>query len=134
VENPVKKEFCSLLHIRFCSLYLWLKIFKTKTDIMENLNMAPPGPKGPFSENWLVEAILVTLLCCLPFGVVGIIFAAQVNTKQQAGDMEGAEKSRREAAKWTKLGFWIGLGVLVLYVIFWLVLGVSFLGAASSRD
>ena len=101
---------------------------------MENLNMAPPGPKGPFSENWLVEAILVTLLCCLPFGVVGIIFAAQVNTKQQAGDMEGAEKSRREAAKWTKLGFWIGLGVLVLYVIFWLVLGVSFLGAASSRD
>jgi len=65
---------------------------------------------------------------------VGIIFAAQVNTKQQAGDMEGAEKSRREAAKWTKLGFWIGLGVLVLYVIFWLVLGVSFLGAASSMD
>ena len=79
---------------------------------MENLNMAPPGPKGPFSENWLVEAILVTLLCCLPFGVVGIIFAAQVNTKQQAGDNEGAEKSRREAAKWTKLGFWIGLGCM----------------------
>ena len=92
--------------------------------------MAPPGPKGPFSENWLVAAILVTLLCCLPFGVVGIIFAAQVNTKQQAGDMEGAEKSRKEAAKWTKLGFWIGLGILVLYLLFWLVLGVSFLGAS----
>lgn len=101
---------------------------------MENLNISPPGPKGPFSENWLVEAILVTLLCCLPFGVVGIIFAAQVNTKQQAGDMEGAEKSRREAAKWTKIGFWVGLGVIALYIIFWLVLGVSFLGAASSID
>ena len=101
---------------------------------MENLNMAPPGPKGPFSENWLVEAILVTLLCCLPFGVVGIIFAAQVNTKQQAGDMEGAEKSRREAAKWTKLGFWIGLGVIILYVLFVFVLGVGLWGAASSID
>ena len=101
---------------------------------MENLNMAPPGPKGPFSENWLVEAILVTLLCCLPFGVVGIIFAAQVNTKQQAGDSEGAEKARKEAAKWTKIGFWVGLGVILLYVLFWLVLGVSFLGAASSID
>ena len=98
---------------------------------MENLNMAPPGPKGPFSENWLVEAILVTLLCCLPFGVVGIIFAAQVNTKQQAGDSEGAEKSRREAAKWTKLGFWIGLGCIILYVLFVFILGVSFFGAAS---
>ena len=102
---------------------------------MENLNITPPGPKGPFSENWLVEAILVTLLCCLPFGVVGIIFAAQVNTKQQVGDMEGAEKARRDAAKWTKIGFWVGLGVIVLYILFWLVLGVSFLGAASSmRD
>ena len=100
---------------------------------MENLNIAPPGPKGPFSENWLVEAILVTLLCCLPFGVVGIIFAAQVNTKQQAGDLEGAEKSRKEAAKWTKLGFWIGLGCIILYILFWLVLGVSFLGAGSMR-
>ena len=102
---------------------------------MENLNMAPPGPKGPFSENWLVEAILVTLLCCLPFGVVGIIFAAQVNTKLQAGDSEGAEKARRDAAKWTKLGFWIGIGVILLYVLFVFVMGVSFLGAAGSmRD
>lgn len=101
---------------------------------MENLNISPPGPKGPFSENWLVEAILVTLLCCLPFGVVGIIFAAQVNTKQQAGDMEGAEKSRREAAKWTKIGFWVGLGVIALYIIFWLVFGLTFLGAASTMD
>jgi hypothetical protein len=101
---------------------------------MENLNMAPPGPKGPFSENWLVEAILVTLLCCLPFGVVGIIFAAQVNTKQQVGDNEGAEKARREAAKWTKIGFWVGLGCILLYILFWLVLGVSFFGAATRMD
>jgi len=96
--------------------------------------MAPPGPKGPFSENWLVEAILVTILCCLPFGVIGIIFAAQVNTKQQAGDNEGAEKARREAARWTKIGFWVGLGCILLYVLFVFVMGVSFLGAASQMD
>ena len=99
---------------------------------MENLNISPPGPKGPFSENWLVEAILVTLLCCLPFGVVGIIFAAQVNTKQQAGDMEGAEKSRREAAKWTKIGFWIGIAQWVLLLLFYFVLGVTIFGIGSS--
>ena len=94
--------------------------------------MAPPGPKGPFSENWLVESILVTLLCCLPFGVVGIIFAAQVNTKQQAGDSEGAEKSRREAAKWTKIGFWVGIAWLVLIFLFYFVLGVTLFGIGSS--
>ncbi|HJS53136.1 MAG TPA: CD225/dispanin family protein [Chitinophagaceae bacterium] len=99
---------------------------------MENLNMAPPGPKGPFSENWLVEAILVTLLCCLPFGIVGIVYASQVNTKQQVGDSEGAEKARREAAKWTKIGFWVGLGIIVLYCLFWFVFGVAILGGAAS--
>jgi hypothetical protein len=103
---------------------------------MENLNMAPPGPKGPFSENWLVEAILVVILCgCgMPFGVAGIVFAAQVNSKLAAGDNEGAEKARREAAKWTKIGFWVGIGCLILYVIFWFVLGVSFFGAATRMD
>ena len=96
--------------------------------------MAPPGPKGPFSENWLVEAILVTILCCLPFGIVGIIYAAQVNNKQQAGDTEGAEKSRREAAKWTKIGFWVGIACYVLYFLFWIVFGVAILGGAASMN
>src|SRR5688572_23591331 len=103
---------------------------------MENLNMVPPGPKGPFSENWLVEAILVTILCgCgMPFGVAGIVFAAQVNARLAAGDQDGAEKARKEAAKWTKIGFFVGIGCIILYVLFWLVLGISFFGAATSID
>lgn len=96
--------------------------------------MAPSGPKGPFSENWLVEAILVTILCCLPFGIVGIIFAAQVNNKQQAGDMEGAEKSRKEAAKWTKIGFWVGIAWIILVCLFYFVLGVTLFGIGSSMS
>ena len=95
---------------------------------MENLNLTPPGPKGPFSENWLVEAILVTILCCLPFGIVGIVYAAQVNTKTPAGDMEGAEKARNEAAKWTKIGFWVGIVWICLIFLFYFILGLTFFG------
>jgi len=101
---------------------------------MENLNITPPGPKGPFSENWLVESILVTLLCCLPFGVAGIVFAAQVNSKLAAGDADGAEKARKEAAKWTKIGFWVGIACILLYVLFVFVLGVSILGGAATMS
>lgn len=103
---------------------------------MENLNLVPPGPKGPFSENWLVEAILVTILCgCgMPFGVAGIVFAAQVNARLAAGDQDGAEKARKEAAKWTKIGFFVGIGCIILYMLFWLVLGISFFGVATSID
>lgn len=83
------------------------------------------NPGGPPPKNWLVESILVTLFCCLPFGIVGIINAAAVNTKFAAGDYAGAQESSAAAGKWTKIGFFIGIGVGVLYMI------AMFLGIGS---
>jgi len=60
-------------------------------------------------KNWLVESILVTIFCCLPFGIVGIVFASQVNSKFAGGDYAGAEKASKEAGKWTKIGIFIGI-------------------------
>jgi hypothetical protein len=88
----------------------------------------PPQPKvvQPAAANfrqmkppktWLVESILVTLFCCLPLGIAGIIYAARVESKFYAGDVAGAEQASKEAGNWTKIGFWIGIGVLVLYFI-----------------
>jgi len=82
-----------------------------------------PIVPGTRPKNWLVESILVTIFCCLPFGVVGIVFASQVNSKYDTGDYEGASKASKEAAKWTKIGFFIGLAVIVCYALFILVLG-----------
>ena len=31
-------------------------------------------------DNWLWQSIVVTICCCLPLGIVGIVFAAQVNS------------------------------------------------------
>jgi hypothetical protein len=50
-------------------------------------------------KNYLIESILVTIFCCMPFGIVGIVFAAQVNAKFDAGDYEGALKASKEANK-----------------------------------
>lgn len=69
-------------------------------------------------KNWLVESILVTIFCCLPLGIVGIINAAKVNGAFDSGDIAGATKASEDAKKWTKLGFIIGLVVIVIYGIF----------------
>ena len=50
-------------------------------------------PEGP-PDNKLVWSILVTLFCCLPFGVVAIIKSAEVNSKWNAGDVAGAQPVR----------------------------------------
>ncbi len=75
--------------------------------------------------NYLVQAILVTIFCCLPFGIVAIVFAAQVNGKLQAGDINGAMESSRKAKMWSWLGFGIGLAFALLYAVFVLLVGVG---------
>lgn len=72
----------------------------------------------PRPKNWLVESILVTIFCCLPFGIAGIVFASQVNSKYDAGDYPGALKASKDAGKWTKIGFFVGIAVIVLAFIF----------------
>ncbi|MBS7566083.1 CD225/dispanin family protein [Mucilaginibacter sp. Bleaf8] len=80
-------------------------------------------PPMPRPKNWLVESILVTLFCCLPLGIVGIINAASVNSRYDVGDYNGALKASEQAGKWTKIGFFGGIVVGVLYGIFVVMLG-----------
>lgn len=68
-------------------------------------------------ENNLVLAIIVTVLCCLPFGIVGIVHAAQVNTRAQAGDIAGAEESAHKARKWSLWGLGVGLIIYGSYAL-----------------
>jgi len=60
----------------------------------------PHFPLPPKIPNYLVHSILATLCCCLPFGVVALVFSAQVNSKLAAGDVAGAEASSRSAKTW----------------------------------
>ena len=59
--------------------------------------------------NYLVFAILSTVFCCLPTGIVSIIYAAQVNTKVAAGDMAGATQASNNAKLWALISFGLGL-------------------------
>ncbi len=42
-----------------------------------------------------------TVLCCLPAGVVGIVFAAQANSAKNVGDLATAREKARIARIWT---------------------------------
>ncbi len=77
------------------------------------------GPVTPVTiPNYLVQAILVTLCCCLPFGIVSIVYAAQVNAKAKSGDIQGALDSSGKAKMWCWIGFAIGLVAnLIIFAI-----------------
>jgi len=68
-------------------------------------------------KNYLVESIVVTICCCLPFGIAAIVFAAQVNGKLQAGDIAGAQDAANKAKMFCWIGFGIGLLVNLIVII-----------------
>jgi hypothetical protein len=71
-------------------------------------------------KNYLVESILVTICCCLPLGIVSIVFASQVNSKFTSGDYEGAQKASKDAKNWMTWGLIAGI---VVNVGFWIIYG-----------
>jgi hypothetical protein len=71
----------------------------------------------PQIQNYLVPAILVTLCCCMPAGIVAIIYAAQVNSKLAGGDIAGAQESARLAKIWSWVGFGCGVLLGIIYAI-----------------
>ncbi len=90
------------------------------------IKRTPTQPIGNRNiPNYLVHSIFVTLLCCLPLGVVAIIYAAQVNGKIQAGDLKGARYYSDKAKLFCWISFGIGLGFTLVWVILNFVIGVG---------
>jgi hypothetical protein len=80
--------------------------------------MAPPDQRV---SSHLAPAIIVTLLCCLPFGIVAIVYAAKVNGKLKAGDYAGAIKASDRAKTWC----WVALCAGVIYLIIGILAAIA---------
>jgi Interferon-induced transmembrane protein len=77
----------------------------------------PGPPPFPKPSNYLPWAIATTLLCCLPAGIVSIVFAAQVDGKWNAGDYAGAQASSQKARTWAIVSAVIGLAFTLIYFV-----------------
>ncbi|KRG42168.1 hypothetical protein ARC78_09445 [Stenotrophomonas pictorum JCM 9942] len=87
---------------------------------------------SPAVSNNLVWAILSTLFCCLPLGIVSIIHAAKVNGLLAAGDVAGARDASEKAKKWAIWSALAWVVVVILYVVVFVLLGVG--GAMSGAS
>lgn len=69
----------------------------------------PTGSGEPCPPTNLVWAIITTLLCCLPTGIVAIIYALKVSNKYREGDIEGAKRASEVGAWWCIATIILGL-------------------------
>ena len=109
-----------------------------------NTTPPPPQPHAQTTtrpilpKTWLVESILVTIL---PFilcgnvlsliGIAAIVNASKVESLYNNGLFDRAQEASDNAARWTKITFWIAIGAIILAVVAILVF-VIFFGSLSS--
>jgi len=94
--------------------------------------LSVPGPQrsNEYVPNQMVWAILTTLFCCLPLGVVSIVYASQVDGKRAAGDIAGARQSAEKARFWAIASAISVVALLALWFLFFG--GMVMLGALSN--
>lgn len=78
--------------------------------------LPPLHPHGPMPPTYMVWAILATVCCCLPAGVVAILFSSKVSTKYYMRDYEGARKASENAEIWIIVSIVAGIIINALYM------------------
>ena len=81
--------------------------------------------------NYLIPAI-ISVFCCWPLAIVAIIFAAQVNGKVAAGDIQGAMDASKKAKLFSYIFLGLGLAGWLLGIVLWILgVGLSLAGSMS---
>lgn len=80
-------------------------------------------------NNNMALAIITTVCCCLPFGIVAIIKANSVDSLYMMKQYSAAINAANEAKKWSVIGIVMSLVFWILYFLFFgglALLGGSF--------
>ncbi len=66
-------------------------------------------------DNYLAWAIVSTLLCCLPLGVVSIVYAAKVDGAWMSGDQAAAHHYSRQAKQFAIASAAVGVASMLVW-------------------
>ena len=72
-------------------------------------------PRPP--PNYLWQSIVVTVFLCLPFGVVGIVYASKDDRLYRAGRVEEAYSASKQAKIWAIAGLCTGIFIWILFYV-----------------
>lgn len=103
----------------------WLPACQVE-ELKQDFDGAVPPPPGgapmmqqnetPPSSN-MVWAILTTLFCCLPFGIVSIVYASKVDSHWYANQRDAARAASKSASNWALAAAITGGVIIAAYII-----------------
>ena len=81
-------------------------------------------------DTYMVWAVLVTVFCCLPFGIVSIVKASQVSSLYSQGRYQEAVAASEAAKKWAIWSAIAGVVISIMVIVLQIV-GIGLLGTAA---
>ena len=82
-------------------------------------------------SSYLALAIISTILCCLPTGIVSIIYSTKVNSAYEDGKYDEANKASRNAKTWGL----VSIGIAFFgWIIYFIIFGAAIFGAIASAQ
>ncbi len=76
-----------------------------------------PMPITGKIKNYLTESILVTLFCCLPLGIAGIVNASKVDSLVIQGQYDDAQRLADKAKQFIIIGAIVGAIIQIIYLL-----------------
>ena len=93
---------------------------KCGNSLSESPVYSAPSAKqaqGVRPPTYLVLSVIVTIFCCLIFGIIGIVYGSKVDPAWNAGLYDEAREYSRKARNWCLLGLLLNIILWILYVI-----------------
>lgn len=81
--------------------------------------------------NWvpyLVLSILSTVCCCVPFGIVAIVYAVKINSLVSEGKIDEARSAAKTARIWIIVAFVVGIIFDIVVFLFIFISGAGYYG------
>lgn len=81
--------------------------------------------------NWvpyLVLSILSTVCCCVPFGIVAIVYAVKINSLVSEGKIDEARSAAKTARIWIIVAFAVGIIFDIVVFLFIFISGAGYYG------
>jgi hypothetical protein len=94
--------------------------------------MSEPNGRTDPPPTYLSQAILMTIFCCGLFGIISIVYAAQVAGRLEVGNIEGAWVASKKARYWAWVAFWVGL--VEKFILFLILAGVLVAAYLATRS
>jgi hypothetical protein len=105
----------------------WTSYFSNSYSPASSGGGGYPPPKA-MPPTYLWQAIVVTILCCIPFGIPAIVYASRVEKLFILGDYAGAERASSNAKTWALVALIIGAVGVIIYIIYAAVVGAAMFG------